>query len=46
MLVAWLARAGHIYTLRKALTQPGEAELIETVHGIGYRIVAGDIDSA
>lgn len=31
----------HIYTLRKALTQPGEAELIETVHGLGYRLTAG-----
>ncbi|KWC23390.1 two-component system response regulator [Burkholderia ubonensis] len=36
----------HIYTLRKALTQPGEAELIETVHGLGYRLVAGDTDAA
>jgi len=32
----------HIYTLRKALTQQGETELIETVHGLGYRLAAGD----
>ncbi|KVN03498.1 MULTISPECIES: response regulator transcription factor [unclassified Burkholderia] len=36
----------HIYMLRKALTRPGEAELIETVHGLGYRLVAGDTDAA
>jgi DNA-binding response OmpR family regulator len=30
----------HIYTLRRALTANGEADLIETVHGIGYRLVA------
>ncbi|MFC0401402.1 response regulator transcription factor [Paraburkholderia rhizosphaerae] len=36
----------HIYTLRKALSQPGEAELIETVHGLGYRLVAEDRDAA
>ncbi|KWA30268.1 two-component system response regulator [Burkholderia multivorans] len=36
----------HIYTLRKALTQPGEAALIETVHGLGYRLVAGGTDAA
>lgn len=36
----------HIYTLRKALTQPGEADLIETVHGVGYRLVAGTGDEA
>lgn len=35
----------HIYTLRRALTHPGEAELIETVHGVGYRIVAGAHDA-
>ena len=35
----------HIYTLRKALSQPGEADLIETVHGLGYRLVAGDVDA-
>lgn len=35
----------HIYTLRKALTQRGEAELIETVHGLGYRLVARDTDA-
>ncbi|HKR40105.1 MAG TPA: response regulator transcription factor [Paraburkholderia sp.] len=35
----------HIYTLRKALTRSGEAELIETVHGIGYRLIAGVKDA-
>ncbi|MDD1494075.1 MULTISPECIES: response regulator transcription factor [Burkholderia] len=36
----------HIYTLRKALTQPGETDLVETVHGLGYRLVTGDADAA
>ena len=37
----------HVYTLRKALTRPGETDLIETVHGIGYRLVAhGGTDAA
>lgn len=36
----------HIYTLRKALTQAGEAELIQTVHGLGYRLTGGDGDAA
>ena len=35
----------HIYTLRRALTGPGEAELIETVHGLGYRLAARDSDA-
>ena len=35
----------HIYTLRKALTLPGETELIETVHGVGYRLVARNTDA-
>jgi DNA-binding winged helix-turn-helix (wHTH) protein len=35
----------HIYTLRKALTQRGESELIETVHGLGYRLVARNTDA-
>ncbi|MFM0327746.1 response regulator transcription factor [Caballeronia glebae] len=35
----------HIYTLRKALTRQGEAELIETVHGLGYRLIARDTDA-
>lgn len=29
----------HIYRLRKALTAAGERELIETVHGAGWRLV-------
>lgn len=32
----------HIYTLRKALSGPGEVDLIETVHGLGYRLAASD----
>jgi len=35
----------HIYTLRRALTQRGETELIETVHGVGYRLIAGPHDA-
>jgi DNA-binding winged helix-turn-helix (wHTH) protein len=32
----------HVHTLRRALTGSGEIDLIETVHGFGYRIAAGD----
>jgi DNA-binding response OmpR family regulator len=32
----------HVHTLRRALTANGEDDLIETVHGFGYRIVVGD----
>ena len=32
----------HMHTLRRALTADGEANTIETVHGIGYRISAPD----
>jgi len=28
----------HVYTLRRALTANGEDDLIETVHGLGYRL--------
>ena len=35
----------HIYTLRRALTADGEDDLIETVHGLGYRLVVGDAHS-
>ncbi|MDE2360060.1 MAG: winged helix-turn-helix transcriptional regulator, partial [Betaproteobacteria bacterium] len=31
----------HVYILRRALTAGGEDDLIETVHGIGYRLVVG-----
>ncbi|MBU6484910.1 MAG: response regulator transcription factor [Betaproteobacteria bacterium] len=31
----------HVYILRRALTAGGEEDLIETVHGIGYRLVVG-----
>jgi len=29
----------HMYLLRRALASPGSPEVIETVHGIGYRLV-------
>jgi DNA-binding response OmpR family regulator len=32
----------HVHTLRRALAGSGEIDLIETVHGFGYRIAAGD----
>ncbi|WP_272545048.1 winged helix-turn-helix domain-containing protein [Burkholderia cepacia] len=32
----------HVYTLRRALTAQGERDPIETVHGLGYRFVAGE----
>lgn len=32
----------HIYALRRALTANGEQDLIETVHGQGYRLVQGN----
>ena len=35
----------HIYTLRRALAAEGETNLIETVHGLGYRLTVGH-DSA
>ena len=28
----------HIYALRKAIDAPGEAPLLETLHGVGYRL--------
>ena len=28
----------HIYAIRKAVDEPGEGSLIETVHGVGFRI--------
>lgn len=34
----------HVYTLRRALSAPGQPDLIETVHGIGYRLIASDRD--
>ncbi len=36
----------HIYTLRRALTANGEDDLIETVHGLGYRFVVSDADAS
>lgn len=35
----------HIYLLRKALTKPGDAELVETVHGLGYRLSTGNANA-
>jgi DNA-binding response OmpR family regulator len=35
----------HVYTLRRALTARGEDDLIETVHGLGYRLVMGDANA-
>lgn len=35
----------HVYTLRRALTTHGEVNLIETVHGLGYRLNVGDTDA-
>lgn len=35
----------HVYTLRHALAANGESDLIETMHGLGYRLVAGDAHS-
>ncbi|HDR9757810.1 TPA: response regulator transcription factor [Burkholderia cepacia ATCC 25416] len=32
----------HMYILRRALTANGEADLIETVHGHGYRLLGND----
>jgi DNA-binding response OmpR family regulator len=32
----------HVYTLRRALTANGEDDLIETIHGLGYRLVVDD----
>jgi DNA-binding response OmpR family regulator len=31
----------HVHMLRKALTQPGEIDLIATAHGTGYRLING-----
>jgi DNA-binding response OmpR family regulator len=36
----------HVYTLRRALTANGEDDLIETVHGLGYRFVGSDEDAS
>jgi DNA-binding response OmpR family regulator len=35
----------HVYTLRRALRGPGETAVIETLHGVGYRLVASDDDA-
>jgi DNA-binding winged helix-turn-helix (wHTH) protein len=32
----------HIYTLRRAIDKPYKHPLIQTVHGIGYKLVAPD----
>ena len=36
----------HVYTLRRALCAPGEADIIETIHGVGYRLVTSDRHAA
>lgn len=35
----------HVYTLRRALCRPGETDVIETLHGVGYRLVATGHDA-
>ncbi|TAM18729.1 MAG: response regulator transcription factor [Pandoraea sp.] len=35
----------HVYTLRRALCGPGETDVIETLHGVGYRLVATGHDA-
>ena len=36
----------HVYTLRRALTAHGEDDVIETVHGLGYRFVVSDANAS
>lgn len=36
------ALRSHIYTLRRAIDKPFEKPLLETVHGVGYRLVGHD----
>jgi DNA-binding response OmpR family regulator len=36
----------HVYTLRRALTARGEEDVIETVHGLGYRFVVSDASAS
>lgn len=36
------ALRSHIYTLRRAIDKPFENPLLETVHGVGYRLVGHD----
>lgn len=36
----------HVYMLRRALTTSGETNLIETVHGVGYRLVVSDTNAS
>lgn len=35
----------HVYTLRRALCGHGETDVIETLHGVGYRLVASCDDA-
>ncbi|MFX1765122.1 response regulator transcription factor [Paraburkholderia sp. A1RI-2L] len=35
----------HVYTLRRALCGPDETDIIETLHGVGYRLVATGHDA-
>jgi len=36
----------HVYTLRRALSTESEANLIETVHGLGYRLTVSDANAS
>ena len=36
------ALRSHIYALRRAIDKPFKTRLLQTVHGIGYRLVAAD----
>lgn len=36
----------HVYTLRRALAAHGEEDVIETVHGLGYRLVPSDASAS
>ena len=35
----------HVYTLRRALSRPGETDVIETLHGVGYRLATSGGDA-
>ncbi|TAN27179.1 MAG: response regulator transcription factor [Castellaniella sp.] len=35
----------HVYTLRRALHNPGEPDIIGTLHGVGYRLVENSDDA-
>ncbi len=33
----------HLHQLRRAIAVPGQPELVENVHGLGYRLLPGDV---